>query len=117
MTFHSEIINPAVMKKLHKFFGLFLILLTLSTVQAQEIPVQPQPPHLVNDLAGVMTPEQVQQLESRLVAFNDSTSTQIAVVTVKSLNGYTASEMAERIGNSWAVGQKIQQRNGYFNQT
>lgn len=106
MTFHSEIINPAQMKKLHKFFGIFLILVTFSTVQAQEIPPQPQPPHLVNDLAGIMTPEQVQLLESRLVAFNDSTSTQIAVVTVKSLNGYTASEMAERIGNSWAVGQK-----------
>jgi uncharacterized protein len=105
MTFHSEIINRAQMKKLHKFFGLFLILLTLSTVQAQEIPVQPNPPHLVNDLAGIMTPEQVQQLESRLVAFNDSTSTQIAVVTLKSLNGYTASEMAERIGTSWKVGQ------------
>jgi len=106
MTFHSEIINRAQMKKLHKFFGLFLILLIVSTVQAQDIPVQPNPPHLVNDLAGIMTPEQVQQLESRLVAFNDSTSTQIAVVTLKSLNGYSASEMAERIGTTWGVGQK-----------
>lgn len=106
MTFHSEIINRAQMKKLHKFFGLFLILLIVSTVQAQEIPVQPNPPHLVNDLAGIMTPEQVQQLESRLVAFNDSTSTQIAVVTLKSLNGYTPEEMAQRIGETWGIGQK-----------
>jgi len=106
MTFHSEIINQAQMKKLHKFFGLFLILLIVSTAQAQEIPVQPNPPQLVNDLAGIMTPEQVQQLESRLVAFNDSTSTQITVVTLKSLNGYSAAEMAERIGTTWKVGQK-----------
>ena len=105
MTFHSEIINRAQMKKLHKFFGLFLILLIVSTVQAQEIPAQPNPPHLVNDLAGIMTPEQAQQLESRLVAFNDSTSTQIAVVTLKSLNGYTPAEMAQRIGETWKVGQ------------
>jgi len=94
------------MKKLHKFFGLFLILFIVSTLQAQEIPVQPNPPHLVNDLAGIMTPEQVQQLESRLVAFNDSTSTQIAVVTMKSLNGYSAAEMAQQIGETWKVGQK-----------
>jgi uncharacterized protein len=106
MTFHSEIINWAQMKKLHKFFGLFLILLIVSTVQAQEIPVQPNPPHLVNDLAGIMTPEQVQQLESRLVTFNDSTSTQIAIVTLKSLNGYTPAEMAQHIGETWGVGQK-----------
>jgi len=105
MTFHSEIINRAQMKKLHKFFGLFLILLIVSTVQAQEIPIQPNPPHLVNDLAGIMTPEQVQQLESRLVAFNDSTSTQIAVVTLKSLNGYAPAEMAQQIGDKWKIGQ------------
>ena len=94
------------MKKLIKYFGIILILLTFATVRAQEIPAQPQPPHLVNDLAGIMTPEQIQKLESTLVAFNDSTSTQIAVVTLKSLNGYSASEMAERIGTLWAVGQK-----------
>ena len=106
------------MKKLHKYFGIILILLTVSTVRAQDIPVQPQPPHLVNDLAGIMTPEQIQKLEATLVAFNDSTSTQIAVVTLKSLNGYSASEMAERIGNhmgSWS--EEIQQWNGYFDQT
>ena len=106
MMFHSVIIKPAVMKILNNFFGILLILLIFTSVQAQDIPKQPQPPHLVNDLAGVMTPEQIQKLESRLVAFNDSTSTQIAVVTLKSLNGLTANDMAQRIGASWAVGQK-----------
>jgi uncharacterized protein len=94
------------MKKLIKFLGIFLILLTFSAVSAQDIPKQPQPPRLVNDLAGLMTPEQVQQLETKLLAFNDSTSTQIAVVTLKSLNGYSAADMAQRIGHSWAIGQK-----------
>lgn len=106
MMFHSAIIKPAAMKILNKFFGVLLILLIFTGVQAQDIPKQPQPPHLVNDLAGVMTTEQIQKLESRLVAFNDSTSTQIAVVTLKSLNGLTANDMAQRIGASWAVGQK-----------
>ncbi|MDP4290601.1 MAG: TPM domain-containing protein [Bacteroidota bacterium] len=94
------------MKKITQYFGILFILLTFSAVRAQDIPAQPNPPHLVNDLAGVMTSEQIQQLESTLVAFNDSTSTQIAVVTVKSLNGYSASEMAQLIGSSWKIGQK-----------
>jgi uncharacterized protein len=106
MMFHSAIIKPVVMKKLNKYFGIILLLLIISSVSAQEIPAQPQPPRLVNDLAGVMKPEQIQQLEATLVKFNDSTSTQISLVTVKSLNGTTASDMAVSIGNTWGVGQK-----------
>ena len=39
-----------------------------------------------------------------LVAFDDSTSNQIAVVTVLDLEGYPASEYATRIGLEWGVG-------------
>ncbi|MBL7137650.1 MAG: TPM domain-containing protein [Bacteroidales bacterium] len=73
---------------------------------SQDIPLRPEPPRLVNDLAGILTPEQVQQLERKLVNFNDSTSTQIAVVTVSSLNGYDKADFAFRIGEQWGVGQK-----------
>lgn len=73
---------------------------------AQDIPVRPDPPRLVNDLAEVLTPEQVQQLERKLVNFNDTTSTQITVVTVKSLNGYDKADFTFRIGEQWGVGQK-----------
>ena len=47
------------------------------------IPSRPDPQRLVNDLAKVFTPEQVSTLENTLVAFDDSTSNQIVVVTVK----------------------------------
>lgn len=92
-----------------KTFALFLFLLLLLPtlmVRAQDIPSRPVPPRLVNDLAGVLSDSEVQQLESKLVAFNDSTSTQLVVVTVKSLNGYDKNEFAYRIGQSWGVGQK-----------
>ena len=75
-------------------------------VHAQDIPPRPEPPRLVNDLAGILTPEEVNQLENKLVAFNDSSSTQITVVIVKSLNGYDKSDFAYRIGQQWGVGQK-----------
>ena len=41
-----------------------------------------------------------------LVAFDDSTSNQIAVVTVLDLEGYSASEYATRIGLEWGVGSE-----------
>ena len=71
-----------------------------------QIPPRPNPPRLVNDFAKIMTREQVNQLEKRLVAFNDTTSNMICVVTVKSLNGMDASEFAYEIGDQWGVRSK-----------
>jgi uncharacterized protein len=83
-----------------------VFLLTAITVIGQDIPEPMSPPRLVNDFAGILTPNQVQHLERKLVTFNDSTSTQIVIVLVKSLNGLTKEEFADRIGQSWGVGQK-----------
>ena len=70
------------------------------------IPSRPQPQRLVNDLAGLFTPAQRASLENVLVAFDDSTSNQITVVTVRDLEGYAASEYATRIGLDWGVGSE-----------
>ncbi len=71
-----------------------------------QIPPAPNPPRLVNDLANLMTKEQVAELENRLVAFNDTTSNMICVVTVNSLNGMSANEFAYEIGDKWGVRSK-----------
>ncbi len=94
------------MKTIKNIFGILLLLFFSLNLSAQDIPQQPSPPRLVNDLVGILSPDQTQQLESQLKAFNDSTSNQIAVVIVKSFNGYTANEMAQQIGSKWSVGQK-----------
>ena len=87
---------------------LFLaLLLSFSwNAKSQDIPARPDPPRLVNDFAGVLNGDELQALERKLVAFNDSTSTQIVVVLVKSLNGYDKNDFAQRIGETWGVGQK-----------
>ncbi|MFN8297225.1 MAG: TPM domain-containing protein [Chitinophagales bacterium] len=64
------------------------------------------PPHLVNDFAGLLTAEQVNILENELVAYNDSTTTQIAVVIIDSLNGMPISDYALQLGRTWGIGQK-----------
>jgi uncharacterized protein len=82
-----------------------LLLWTLSLV-AQDIPDRPVPPRLVNDFAGILTQDETAQLERKMVSFNDSTSTQVVVVIVKSLNGYDKNDFAQRLGQKWGVGQK-----------
>ena len=76
------------------------------TASSQDIPARPDPPKLVNDFAGVLNGDEIQALERKLVAFNDSTSTQIMVAIVKSLNGYDKNDFAQQIGEKWGVGQK-----------
>jgi uncharacterized protein len=94
-----------VVKRISVFFIACLLVLS-SVAVSQDIPPRPDPPRLVNDLAGILDASQVQSLETKLVNFNDTTSTQIAIVTVKSLNGYDKADFAFRIGESWGVGQK-----------
>jgi uncharacterized protein len=81
-----------------------LLSVTLSS-QAQNLLTRPEPPRLVNDFAGLLQPSDAQSLENKLVAFNDSTSNQIAVVIVNDLQGYDRSEFAYKIGKDWGVGQ------------
>jgi uncharacterized protein len=76
----------------------------LTAMTAAAIPQRPEPARLVNDLAGLFTHGQTAGLENMLVAFDDSTSNQIAVVTVSDLEGYEPSEYATRIGLEWGVG-------------
>ncbi|WP_426490063.1 TPM domain-containing protein [Hymenobacter sp. 102] len=82
---------------------LFLVQLA---AQAQTIPPRPSPPRLVNDLAGMLRPDEAAQLERKLVAYGDSTSSQIAVVTVPSLGGADIVDYAQQLGETWGIGQK-----------
>lgn len=61
---------------------------------------------LLNDYVGVLQLHHRNELEQRLRNFCDSTSTQIAVVIVDNLHGDDILNMAQRIGDSWGVGQK-----------
>lgn len=90
------------MKKLKHI--LCSLLLIVSVVAWADIPSRPQPQRLVNDFAGLFSSQQIAQLEGMLVAFDDTTSNQITVVTVKDLEGYSAADYATRLGINWQVG-------------
>jgi uncharacterized protein len=75
-------------------------------VNPADLPDRPNPPRLVNDFAGALQPDEIQRLEDKLVAYNDSTSSQITIVIVKTTEPYVIGDYAFGIGRKWGVGQK-----------
>ncbi|MBZ4190429.1 TPM domain-containing protein [Niabella beijingensis] len=96
------------------FLLYFLLVSALSFAQVESvIPNPSNPPKLVNDFTGrFLTPEQAQTLERKLVAYDDSTSNQIAVVIVDDLKGYSRDDYAIALGRKWGVGGQKQFNNG-----
>lgn len=91
--------------KLKSILFLFIFFVSKNLL-AQDIPPAPNPPRLVNDFVGMLSANQLNDLESKLVAYNDSTSTQIVVVIVKSVKPYDMNQYAVELGRQWGVGQK-----------
>lgn len=92
------------MKKL--FSLLCLIILSISHSIGQDIPTAPNPPRLVNDFANQLNGTEIQALEQKLVTYNDSTSSQVTVVIVKSVQPYPIADYAFKLGREWGVGQE-----------
>ena len=90
------------MKKLLYILFSFLCL----QVAAQKVLPKPNPPSLVVDNANVFAAQDRQALEKKLVALDDSTSNQICVVTVPSMNGEVIEEVANKTYRDWGIGNK-----------
>ena len=84
--------------------SLLFIMAVQAIAQVGCIPEKPNPQRLVNDFANVLSPSFETQLENYLVGFNDTTSTQITLVTVNDLCGEEASFFAFDLGEKWGVG-------------
>lgn len=89
-----------------KLLLIFLSVLWISGVLGQNILPKPNPPKLVTDVANVLSTEQRQILEQKLVALDDSTSNQIAIVLIPTLDGYGVEEYANKLFRDWGIGSK-----------
>jgi len=93
--------------KLTKLFIVFIIaVFSFTSAVAQNVIEKPNPPVLVTDLAGVLSPEQKQALENKLLAIDDSSSNQIAVVILPTLEGNPIEEYATKLFRTWGIGNK-----------
>ena len=90
-------------KAIARLAACLLLCLTAVTALAQ-VPPRPDPPRLVNDLAGILG--DCQWLEDSLEKIAMETSNQICVVTMDDFGDYEKAWMAYSIGQAWGVGKK-----------
>ncbi len=88
------------------FFFTAHCLLFTAKLNAQDIPAKPNPPRLVNDFVMKLSPSELQSLEQKLKGYSDTTSTQIAIVIVKTTGDSDPYDYAMKIAKDWGVGQK-----------
>jgi uncharacterized protein len=90
------------MKKLAAF-----LLLLAATAGAS---AQPAIPELwgtpVHDEAGILSPQTIHALEQKLKLHEDSTSNQIAILTLPTLEGEPLEDFSIRVVEQWKLGQK-----------
>ena len=88
--------------------ALFVSLLALSTgvALAERVQDLPKPTNYVSDFAGVLSPETVTSLNRLCAQVDRQAHAQIAVVTIKSLDGEPIENFATALEDKWKVGKK-----------
>ena len=90
----------------HILLTITALILLFTGAKAQDLPEPMVPKRMVNDLAQMFSPQEQAALEQKLRNFNDTSSTQIAIATVPSLDGYAPNDYAQRLAEKWGIGQK-----------
>ena len=96
------------MKKIFKK-NLWLLLVNVLFVQNSfgqfDIPKKPDLQTSVYDYAGILDASQKLALEEKLIRYSDSTSTQIVIITVKTINGESIGLLTPKWAHEWGIGQ------------
>lgn len=76
------------------------------------IPEKPTLQTSVYDYANVLSATEKAQLEEKLIKYSDSTTTQIVVITIESLQNEDVSQLATKWGQKWGIGGTQKDDNG-----
>ncbi len=85
--------------------GLLVILLPVSIAPGGELP-KPLPNTYIHDFAGVLSQEAKQALQKQAQYLKDSLDTEIAAVTLDTLNGEEVFDYSLKLANQWGIGSK-----------
>lgn len=88
-----------------KIITLFCITLITLPLLASDL-LKPMEGMMVSDYAKIFSSTQVERLDNFLKNYNDTTSTQIAILTTPDLQGYEIADYAIRTAEEWGVGTK-----------
>jgi len=84
-----------------------LFLLPLPGLLSEQVNQLPKPSDYVNDFAHVLSPEAIARLDRICSELDHSkANTQLAVVTVRNLDGEDAAEWANELEDKWHMGKK-----------
>lgn len=86
------------------FFALVCFLFSLNTLFAN--PTFPELSGRVVDTANILSKEELSTLNSLLKKYEEQSSNQIVILTLRSLDGYDISDYSYQIGRYWEIGQK-----------
>ena len=87
-------------------FAFLLMFAAAPLLRAERVQDLPQPTNYVSDLAGVLSPQTVQSLNALCLEVDRQAHAQIAVVTVKSLDGEPIENFTTALEDKWKVGKK-----------
>ena len=80
--------------------------LTFFVAEGKQIPDRPNPARLVNDFTNTLSNTEISRLERKLVAYDDSTSNQFAIVIENTLDDDDLFDYSYRIARDWDIGRK-----------
>src|SRR3569833_2182359 len=84
-----------------------LVFLPLQVLVAEQVSQLPKPTDYVNDFAHVLSAEAVAKLDRVCSELDHSqANTQVAVVTVRNLDGEDAADWAKQLEDKWHMGKK-----------
>ena len=86
-------------------FGLSMLAVLLTLTVATSAIAYPAITHPVTDLAGVLTPAEVEDIAARELDHFQRTHVQIAVLTVPTTNGEPIEDFANGVAGQWRGGQ------------
>lgn len=108
--FQNKISNS---KGIFQFTFLLLAFFTCNAIFAQfTIPEKPSFQTSVYDYANVLNASEKTQLEEKLIRYSDSTTTQIVIITIESLQNEDVSQLATKWGQTWGIGGTAKDDNG-----
>ena len=99
---------PRLRPKFMRYRGIVVLagILCLPLVTRAEKVKNLQPCGYVNDFGGVLNAQIAQQITNICTEVDEKTHAQMAVVTVKTLEGLEASDFANQLFKKWGVGNK-----------
>jgi uncharacterized protein len=101
--------NSLTMKRLRRGAGWLLLILLMtgicSLAHAEKVE-DLKPTNYVNDFAGVLSPETIQNLNNLCTQLDHKANAQVAIVTIRSLDDDDIDDFASKLEERWKVGRK-----------